>query len=102
MGNGQIDDEFHTQQRDLTGADLNVFLRQFGHYFSFVAMAQEESLCRMDHNVVAEVGARRHQGAQFLRAIGMATLPADHEHFSRPNPTHVQRADCPDPCFADF
>ena len=102
MGNGQVCDEFHPRQRDLPWTDLNVFLCQFVHDFGFVAMAQEEGFCRIDHNVVSEVGSGSYQGTQFIRAIRMVALLTDREHFPRLNPTNVQRTDCAGPCFADL
>ena len=66
MGKGQVHDETHPQQRDRPRTDPNIHLRQFGNRFLFVTMPEEKGSARIDHHVIAKVGTRRHQCAQFL------------------------------------
>jgi len=101
MSEGEIDDELHSQQRDLPRTDLNVLLREFGHDLGFVAMTQKKGFPSMDDHIVAEVGTRRHQGGECFRALRAGAGVAKQEHLPRLKGAEMQRADRACACFAD-
>ena len=76
-----------------------MLLRQRRNHLLVVTMPEEKSFARIDHHVVAEIGAGRHQSAPFRGALSVATRLAGQEHFSRPEPANMQRTDRPSPCF---
>jgi len=102
LGNGQIGNEFGSQQRDFPRTDMNVSFREFRHDLFFVAIAQEKGVAGMDHHVVAEVGARRNQRAQLFGSIGPITCRADQNRFPCVESANMQCTDHPETCLLNL